>query len=93
MLQSNGILIITTMINFKLDHSILRVFFIIAVLLPIGSMFLFLFARLLALFGDPVSSRILDGAAIVLATLWIIDFVALVFGVTSRLILAEEKEE
>ena len=79
--------------NFKKDHLILRTFFIIAILLPIGSMFLFLFARLLALFNDPVSSRILDGAAVALATLWIIDFVALVFGVTSRLILADEKEE
>jgi len=81
------------MMNFKQDHYILRVFFIIAVLLPIGSMFLFLFARLLALFGDPVSSRILDGAAIALATLWIIDFVALIFGIAYRLILTEEKEE
>jgi len=81
------------MINLKQDHYILRVLFIIAVLLPIGSMFLFLFARLLALFGDPVSSQILDGAAIALATLWIIDFVALIFGVTSRLIQAEEQEK
>jgi len=80
------------MMNFKLDHYTLRVLFIIAVLLPIGSMFLFLFARLLALFGDPVSSRILDMAAITLATLWILDFVALIFGVTSRF-LADEKEE
>ncbi|MCL2305442.1 MAG: hypothetical protein FWC43_08880 [Planctomycetaceae bacterium] len=74
------------------DHLILRVLFIIAILLPIGSMFLFLFARLLALFGDPVSTRILDGAGIVFATLWIIDFVALVFGVTYRMILADEKK-
>ena len=81
------------MIRFKQDHLILRTFFIIAVLLPVGSMFLFLFARLLALFGDPRSSQILDGAAIALATLWIIDFVALIFGITSQMILAEEKKE
>ena len=78
--------------RFKQDHLILRTFFIIAVLLPVGSMFLFLFARLLALFGDPVSSRILDGAAIGLATLWIIDFVALIFGMAYQFLADETKE-
>jgi len=71
------------------DHLILKILFVIAVLLPVGSMFLFLFARILNQFGDPASGWILDAVAVGLATLWIIDFVALVFGVTLKMILTE----
>ena len=68
---------------------ILKILLVIAILLPVGSMFLFLFARILYQFGDPISGWILDGTAIGLATLWIVDFVALVFGVTLKMILSE----
>ena len=78
--------------NHLKNHCILSILLVIAILLPVGSMFLFLFARLLYQFGDLISGWILDGAAVALATLWIIDFVALVFGVTIRMILVEEQK-
>jgi len=34
---------------------ILKILLVIAILLPVGSMFLFLFARILYQFGDPIS--------------------------------------
>ncbi len=77
---------------FKQDRLLISVLLVIAVLLPIGSMFLFLFARILVLFGDSLSIQILDGTAIGLATLWILDFVALVFSISLRLIYQEEKK-
>jgi len=70
----------------------LKILLVIAMLLPVGSMFLFLFARILYQFGDPISGWILDGTAIGLATLWIMDFVALVFGVSLKMILAETEK-
>ena len=76
---------------FKQERLVLSILLIIAILLPIGSMFLFLFARILHLFGDPVSGRVLDVAAIGFASLWVIDFVALVFVIALRLIYPEKK--
>ncbi len=77
---------------FKQDRLLISVLLIIAVLLPIGSMFLFLFARILVLFGDSLSIQILDGIAVGLATFWILDFVALVFSISLRLIYQEDKK-
>ena len=76
---------------FKQERLVLSILLIIAILLPIGSMFLFLFARILHLFGDPVSGFALDIAAICFASLWVIDFIAMVFVIALRLIYPEKK--
>jgi len=76
---------------FKQERLVLSILLIIAILLPVGSMFLFLFARILLLFGDPVSGRVLDITAICFASLWLIDFIAMVFVIALRLIYPEKK--
>ena len=52
-----------------------------AVLLPVGIVPLFVFARFFAASGDPVSAAVLDGAAIGFTVLWFLGLVALLVGV------------
>lgn len=63
-----------------------------AVVLPMGSVFLFVFGRLFSVLGDSVSSAILDGAALVAALCWILVLISLLFC-TVVVLLNEEKED
>ena len=62
-------------------HRVLSLLLISTVLLPVGIVTLFVFARFFAISGDPVSAAILDGTAIGFTVLWLIGLVALLIGV------------
>ena len=51
------------------------------VLLPVGIVTLFVFARFFAVSDDPVSAAVLDGTAIGFTVLWVLGLVALLIGV------------
>ena len=60
--------------------------------LPIGITILFLFGRVFALFGDAISSSILDGTALALGILWCLSLVLLLLC-TVFILLREKTEE
>ena len=62
-------------------HRALSLLLIPTVLLPVGIVLIFVFARFFALSGDPMSAAILDGTAIGFTVLWLIGLVALLIGV------------
>ncbi|MDR0869916.1 MAG: hypothetical protein LBN39_03905 [Planctomycetaceae bacterium] len=66
-----------------------------AVMLPAGCVFLFAFARLFAMFGDPVSSAVLDWTAFAAVLLWFLSLIALLFCTAAVLLngKAEYSEE
>ena len=62
-------------------RKVLSLLLIPTVLLPVGIVVLFVFARFFAISGDPVSAAVLDGTAIGFTVLWLIGLVALLIGV------------
>lgn len=54
----------------------LIIFLILAVILPIGTTFLFLFGLLLERLGDSAGRNVLDTFALILAAFWLTDLAA-----------------
>lgn len=64
-----------------------------AILLPTGAMLLFLLARLFAILEISLTATILDGAAMAVALLWLLDLTALLFALGLRAINEESTPE
>ena len=63
---------------------------ITGMVLPITVAFLFLFARILTMLGDVAFGSFLDSAAILLALVWLVDLVFLLFAIAVRLIVKDD---
>ena len=66
------------------------IFFIIAVVLPVGATFLFLWGRILGSLGDVAGRNILDGCSFALCGLWGMSLVVLLFALTADKIINKE---
>jgi uncharacterized membrane protein len=62
----------------------------LAVLLPVGAMMLFLFGRLFFILDALPTSYLLDGSALIVVILWMVDMTALVLAVSLK-VTHEEK--
>ncbi len=76
----------------KRQRLVLVILLGVAVLLPVGIGFLFFFARIFAMLGDPGSGTFLVGCAMILSLLWFVDFVGLVFALAFRTLFAKDGE-
>jgi hypothetical protein len=63
----------------------------LAVLLPVGAMMLFLFGRLFFILDALPTSYMLDGAALIVVILWIVDMTALLLAVALKTVRSEEQ--
>ena len=69
---------------------VLLLLLVSTVLLPVGIMSLFVFARFFAFFDDLVSAAVLDGTAIGFTVLWQIGLVALLVAVVIAFLQRKE---
>jgi hypothetical protein len=64
----------------------MMIMIMLAVLLPVGAMMLFLFGRLFFILDALPTTFILDGTALVVVILWIMDMTALLLSVALKFV-------
>lgn len=64
-----------------------------ALLLPVGMVFLFTFARFFVMLGDPISAKVLDCIALGLGFFWFLSLVSLVLCIVFYITQDEDELE